>query len=169
MNSAVPLLLHKTRFGWGVWGSGRDDSDNNRSRTFQPKALTFYLFNLQLSSKVGCSIFTEKESKDFQVTSPKSQEEPSEGLSNPYSWKWRDQDPGPGGALKCRLPVNCSNEETGLPVLNGEGQKPFFHTQHLPKLLPKAHDKITKWTVLSKEPSGIEQCPYNYFWFWAKF
>lgn len=116
MNSAVPLLLHKTRFGWGVWGSGRDDSDNNRSRTFQPKALTFYLFNLQLSSKVGCSIFTEKESKDFQVTSPKSQEEPSEGLSNPYSWKWRDQDPGPGGALKCRLPVNCSTDSWPFAV-----------------------------------------------------
>ena len=77
------------------------------------------------------------------ATSPRSQEEPSEGLSNPYSWKWRDQDPSPGGTLKCLLPVNCSNEETVLPVLNGEGQKPFFQTQHLPKLLPKAHDKIT--------------------------
>ena len=91
----------QNRFGWGVWGSGRDDSDNNHSRTFWPKALTLYLFNLQLSLKVGCSIFPERESKDFQA-SPRSQEEPSEGLSNPYNWKWRDQDPSPGKKVKVK-------------------------------------------------------------------
>jgi len=52
-------------------GEFGDDSGNNPSRTFRPKALTFYLFNLQLSSKVGCSIFPERESKEFSSDFPK--------------------------------------------------------------------------------------------------
>lgn len=48
------LLLHKTWLWEGVWGCGSDDSDNNTLLgIFLPKALTFYLFHLKLSSKAG--------------------------------------------------------------------------------------------------------------------
>lgn len=160
MGSADLPLLHKIWF-WegsvGLWMGWL------RSQHISPKALPVYLFNLKLSSKAGqrgrwpSIISSERETKDFQVTCPRSQEKPVSGAVQPSlpatQPEMEDLDPSPWRTLKGLLPNEVPNKEIVPQTLNSITQTPLSHqdlsktwetpqgTAHLPRLLPKVRMK----------------------------